>query len=87
MTYFFSKITDFLAVRRCFNKLPSLKKSEEPTVVNIVSQGYRLEVSRSQADWANMLQNTPSTIEEMLEYDINAETGLPTYPTDPNRCI
>jgi len=87
MNYFFSKIIDFLTVRQCFNKLPSLKKSKEPTVVNIISEGYRVEASRPQADWSKMLQNTPSTIEEMLEYDINAGTGLPTYPTDPNRCI
>lgn len=81
-----SKIHDFLIVRRCFNKLPSLKNSKEPTVVNIVSDGYRVEVLRPKADWSNMLQNTPSTIEEMLEYDINTETGLPTYPSNPNRC-
>jgi len=87
MTYPFFKILDFLAVRLCFSKLPSFKNSKEPTVSNIVSEGYKVEVSRPQADWGNLLQNTPSTIEEMLEYDLNTKSQLYRYPSKPNRCI
>ena len=79
MLSLFHKIHDLWVIGRIFAQL---SPKEIPSL-----EIFRVEVPAPEADWHHLLENTPSTLEEMVEYDHDKTTGRPRYPSGPNRLL